>query len=426
MLLPENAVSKEKLNALAICADYTRPDEINLELPLDHRPYTDKYFLRSSEVLKAEGLNPWVRAQVFIRQGPGEVRGVNEAVEILSKYNDFRKNGGQVLGLPEGSPYQSAETLMLIEGRAQDLVELETMYLGVLAAETTKHNDGVISVDLSEVERRAAVISKMIAPRPLIYMGARHWRFDEDRRIAAAAFAGGATETSTDIGAATAGKAGIGTIPHFLENIYAAHLGRKRAVVESTLAFDRVIDPKVPRVALVDYNNREVDDSLATAAALGERLAAVRLDTCGENLAQGAFAALEDVPAGHALLPAAGRVPRGDLRYWFGNGVTVSAALAVREALDKAGFEKVAIILSSGFGDPAKVRAFVNAERELGIRLFDSIGAGGLYQPCRIATMDLVAVGPDRQSLERPECAVSKSGRPCRPINGTKALFLGR
>ena len=57
--------------------------------------------------------------------------------------------------------------------------------------------------------------------------------------------------------------------------------------------------------------------------------------------------------------------------------MTVSAALAVREALDKAGFDKVAIILSSGFGDPAKVRAFVNAERVLGIRLFDSIGAGG-------------------------------------------------
>ena len=55
-------------------------------LPTDHKPFADKYFLRANEILKAENLNPWVRAQVFIRKGPGKVYGVDEALAILEKY----------------------------------------------------------------------------------------------------------------------------------------------------------------------------------------------------------------------------------------------------------------------------------------------------------------------------------------------------
>ena len=37
------------------------------DLPKSPAPYTDKYFLRSKEVLQKEGLNPFIRAQLFIR-----------------------------------------------------------------------------------------------------------------------------------------------------------------------------------------------------------------------------------------------------------------------------------------------------------------------------------------------------------------------
>ena len=40
-------------------------------LPKEPQAYADKYFLRTGEVLRAEGINPWDRAQIMIRKGPG-------------------------------------------------------------------------------------------------------------------------------------------------------------------------------------------------------------------------------------------------------------------------------------------------------------------------------------------------------------------
>src|SRR3989338_3242434 len=104
-------------------------------LPKESQPYADKYFLRTGEVLRAEGINPWVRAQVMIRNGPGQIYGVDETLSVLEKYSPLVQNGGRVYALEEGANYSPRETLMLIESPIQDIVELETMYLGVLSAE---------------------------------------------------------------------------------------------------------------------------------------------------------------------------------------------------------------------------------------------------------------------------------------------------
>ena len=196
----------------------------------------------------------------------------------------------------------------------------------------------------------------------------------------------------------------MGTIPHALETVYAWLYGYENAVVESTKAFNRVIDKAVPRIALIDYANKEVDDSVRTADALEGRLYGVRIDTCGENVMQGASA-----NGNHK-----------DAKYWFGAGVTVSGVYAVRKALDEAGHEDVKIILSSGFGEPEKVRAFVKAEKELGIKLFDALGVGGVF-PARMSTMDIVAVGEDRYNLK----PMAKVGRGYHP-NKRLELVLGK
>jgi nicotinate phosphoribosyltransferase len=361
----------------------------SFSLPMSHEPFTDKYFLRTGQILWAEGLNPVVRAQVFIRKGPGTVHGLEEAVAVIDKYSQLREHGGRVYALGEGAEYSPKETLMVIEAPVQDIVELETMYLGVISAETTKANDRS-GVDLGRVTKNMASVVGAAGGRPVMYFGARHWRFDEDQAIAAAAFQGGASSCSTDIGAAVIGQRGVGTIPHALENIYAWKRGRERAVVEATEAFDRIIDSAVPRIALIDYSNREIDDSIATADALEGRLTAVRVDTCGENIMQGAR--------------------EGTRKYWEGRGVTITGVAALRTALDAAGHNDVKIVLSSGFGDAEKVKAFADAERELDLRLFDSLGVGGVYES-RMATMDIVAVGESYSTLV-PMC---KTGRVYRP-----------
>lgn len=377
-------------------------------LPESARPYADKYFLNTESVLKGEGLNPWVRAQVMIRKGPGTVGGLDEARAIIEKYSPLYDHGGSIQCLSDGERFEKGETLMVVEGPIQDIVALETMYLGVISAESTRLTDGVDAIDVAEVRSRMSEVVAAAGGRPVMYFGARHWRFDEDMAISAAAFEGGASSCSTDAGASAVGLQGIGTIPHVLENILAWKVGASRAVVEATLAFDRVMPREVPRIALIDYHNREIDDSLATARALEGRLTGVRVDTCGENIAQGALASpscpeatqwrAEGLPLPDASHP--------DARYWYGNGVTITGVYRLRKALDDAGFHDVKIVLSSGFGDAKKVAAFVSAEKLLGVRLFDSLGVGGVYDS-RAAKMDIVQVGATPKDL-RP---ISKTGR---------------
>src|ERR671939_1599478 len=74
----------------------------------------------------------------------------------------------------------------------------------------------------------------------------------------------------------------VGTMAHALVVI----LGEERAF----RAFDRVIDPQIPRVALIDTFQDEKFGALAAAKILGERLSAVRLDTPGSR--RGDFASI--------------------------------------------------------------------------------------------------------------------------------------
>jgi hypothetical protein len=98
----KTAVSENALPQIALPLN-ERVEALKLKLPESFEPYSDKYFLRTHEILSQEGLNPWVRAQVFIRTGPGEVRGVDEAIAVIDKYSDFRANGGKIFALSEGS-----------------------------------------------------------------------------------------------------------------------------------------------------------------------------------------------------------------------------------------------------------------------------------------------------------------------------------
>ncbi|MCB0353212.1 MAG: hypothetical protein KDD64_06785 [Bdellovibrionales bacterium] len=390
-------------------------------LPEQVEPFTDKYFLRTREILEREGLNPTVRAQVFVRKGPGEIGGINEALAMIEKYSSFIENGGKVFALEDGDQFEPKETLMVFEGPLLDLVVLETVYLGAITRATTAANGGPEHVNLDRVRERVREIVEAAEGRPVSYFGARHWHLEEDPMIARAAFDGGASSCSTDAGAATFGQEGIGTIPHVLENAFAALYGKDRAVVEATKAFDRVIDPSVPRIALIDYNNREIDDSLAVAEELGSRLAGVRVDTPGENVAQGALASRNCAEvltweAEGLFLPQASD-PYA--KFWFGSGVTVTGVYALRKALDAAGRSDVKIVLTSGFGDPEKVKAFVDAEKKLGVKLFDSLGVGGVY-PSRAATMDVVGV----ESSPGEFAPLSKTGRAYSP-NPRLELVLG-
>jgi len=345
-------------------------------LPDDHKPYIDKYFLRAKEILQKENLNPIVKAQVFIRRGDCKLYGIEEAIAIIMNYAPNNKLI-KIHALQEGDYFEPRETLMTIEAPIQEIIDLETIYLGVLSAETTTHNDN-IDINLKDVEERMNKVVNLINGRPVSYFGARHWRWDEDAAISQACFKAGAKSCSTDIGAETMKYKGIGTIPHALQCIYHWKYGLKRAVVESTKAFDKHMPQEIPRIALIDYANREISDTVLTVNAI-PHLSGIRIDTCGENFMQGHF------------------MPEDKDDFTFSKGVSIFGVSLLAEILKDKEI-KYKIMLSSGFGNPEKVKEFLKAEEELGYKIFDALGVGGVFDS-RMATMDIISV--DGQKIHK-------------------------
>lgn len=386
-----------------------------LQLPDDHTPYTDKYFCNTARILREQKMDPWVKAQVVIRKGPGIVGGIDEALAVLARYSNLKERGGIIRTLANGDRYEAGEAVMTIEGPISSFVELETMYLGVISAATTRSSETIPTareVDPVRVEQRMSEVVRAAKGTPIIYMGARHWTFRDDAAISRAAFAGGALDCSTQIGADTVGRRAVGTIPHVLENIMAFYHGREEAVCEAALAFSIVMPTDQKVVALIDYNNREISDSVAVSDMLHRRLHGIRIDTCGENIMEGAISGPETEEA-IALRNSGVPLPKADdpdATYWYGRGVTVTGVWQLRNALTEAGHPDVAFVLSSGFGDPKKVAAFMRAQEQLKVRLCDVFGVGGVFDS-RSAKMDIVAVGHSAQGV----VPISKAGRRERP-----------
>jgi nicotinate phosphoribosyltransferase len=133
-----------------------------------------------------------------------------------------------------------------------------------------------------------------------------------------AAIVGGCVGASTPAGAHLAGLDPIGTMPHSLVLIMGD-------TVEAARAFDRDLDPDVPRIVLVDTFRDEAEEALRVAGALGERLHGIRLDTPAER-----------------------------------GGVTPGLVKEVRARLDQAGHRQVEIVVSGGLS-PERIRQFREA-----------------------------------------------------------------
>jgi nicotinate phosphoribosyltransferase len=371
-----------------------------MDIPNSIEPYTDVYFLRSLEILKQQKLNPIVRYQVFVRIGPGKIYGINTVIKLIRKFclNDI--GNIRVYGLNDGDDYDSRESVLVIEGPIQSLIALETVLLGIISFHTTRENDHH-DINLDLVTERMKLIVQAAGSRPVYYFGARHWIWSEDQMIAKAAISGGAINASTDIGASILDKKGVGTIPHSLEAVFALKYGIGQAVIKSVQAFDEVMDQKIPRVALVDFRNHEIDDAINCFLILGNKLYGVRVDTGGENVMQGGIDF--DDP---------------QKPFWGGFGVTVSGVASLKRALINSGGENVAIMLSSGFGQLEKVRAFIQAEKETGFQLFDSLGIGELFA-ARFATMDIVGAGETFDTIK----PIAKTGRSYKPNSRLKKLI---
>lgn len=305
--------------------------------------YSDKYFLRSREVLLQEKNRNIVLMQIFCKER-ALLAGIDEVVTLL---NTCAYNAGKlrVTSLSEGTFIKPWETVLTIEGIYSDFVHLETLYLGLLARRT------MIATNVHESVQVAR-------PKPVLFFGARFDHFLNQEGDGYAAIVGGAVNVSTDAGARWIRSRGIGTIPHGLIAAYGGD------TVAACLAFDRRMPPEVLRIALVDFENDCVGTSLKVARALGKNLWGVRLDT-SETLRD-------------RSIKGRGRVSQG---------VCAELVFKVRRALDREGFNRVKIIVSGGF-TPERLRDFKRQRVP-----FDAVGIGSFFFRKRIDfTADVVKV----------------------------------
>ncbi len=257
---------------------------------------TDVYFARTREVLKKLGKEKVrVTAEAYVKRFPDDyehaiLAGMDEMLSLLAGRNV------DVWGMGEGSLFLCEEPVFSVEGSYGEFCEMETAMLGILC-------------QASGIATKTSRIKRLAGDRTVLSFGARRMHPALSTIIDRHAFLGGADGVSVLRSALFLGETPQGTMPHALILV----LGD---TVEALRGFHSAVDADVPRVCLIDTLQDEKFEALRAAEALGESLAAVRLDTPSSR--------------------------RGDFR---------KILREVRWELDLRGFSHVRILVSGGLGE---------------------------------------------------------------------------
>jgi nicotinate phosphoribosyltransferase len=265
----------------------------------------DVYFARADSILEREGLDPVVTMEVFGRR-EAVLCGIDEANNLLGHVlAEADPTETKLEALDDGDRIEPKEIVLRIRARYRRFGLYETAFLGMLA-----HSTGWATA--------AREVVDAAAPDPVISFGARHIHPDITDVLDYASIVGGCVGASTPAGARLAGLSPTGTMPHSLVLIFGD-------TVEAALAFDRDLEPEVPRIVLVDTFKDEAEETLRVAHALGDRLYGIRLDTPAER----------------------GRV-------------TADLVHEIRARLDQEDYQHVKIVVSGGL-NPDRIRYFREA-----------------------------------------------------------------
>lgn len=358
---------------------------------MKYKELTDKYFLRSKEILEKEEINPTVKYQVFCRKTTN-MPDIEDVIEFLMKYSGYDID---LIHKNEGCPIKNGEVFMEYISPVQDLIDLETVLLGKLSSAFTEE---LVDEDFKTIEKNAVDVVNAAQDTPVFYFGARHYDPKHDSEIAKICKEAGFVGTSTDNGAKHFNSKGIGTIPHALIlSVYANMIENQdfssNPTVLSTELFDKHMPKDVPRIALIDTFNREISDSVEVATRI-KNLSGIRVDTCGENRAQ---ILRQSIETG---------------KYVKGNGVTIESVWNLRTVLPK----EIAITVSSGF-NAEKTKAFMefsNMYKSInGFPLFNSIGTGSLLPRTVMTTSDIVSFFSKKDNCWKQLSKVGRNERTC-------------
>ena len=345
--------------------------------------WTDAYLNRTREIIDRFG-DKTVTYAIFMRRPVIFTPGLMvEWLEGVAKERgvEFQTE----LNHAEGDWVGGGEPLLYLTGPLHELIDLETLYLQKLgAACVAAYNAYTMCADMPKVAFLAMDARHCAGTgmAELMAYAAAVGSKAAQRRAGAKGFIGNANDATAHY---FGQERGLGTMPHALVGFAGSTVRAAEMFVETF--------PEDDLTVLVDYYGEEITDSLAVCRRFPELIAegrlSLRLDTHGGRFVEGlgpeaSYAVLER----HVPLAVRRYRNETELRYLTGTGVSTAAIFHLREQLDKAGFESVKIVVSSGFNvEKCKVMGDVGAP-------IDVVGTGS-YLPDSwretYATADIVA-----------------------------------
>ncbi|MDZ5472556.1 nicotinate phosphoribosyltransferase [Bacillus sp. 31A1R] len=273
------------------------------------------YFLKTREIVKKHRKDNIVTMQ-FFQKSSGVLCGTDEVIALIKTFADNPEEL-EIYSLKDGDKINPFETVLTITGPYQNFGYLEGIIDGILARRTS------VSTNVYNLVKAAGISGTQ---KHVIFMGDRDDHYITQAGDGYAAYIGGATAQATHAMNEWWGKKGIGTMPHALIQLFNGD------IVEATKAY-RETFPEDDLIALVDYNNDAITDSLKVAREFGEELKGVRVDTSRTMIDQ-------------YFLRNQHLLGTFDPR-----GVNAELIFALRKALDDEGFNHVKIVVSGGFNE---------------------------------------------------------------------------
>ncbi|WP_337897945.1 nicotinate phosphoribosyltransferase [Mesomycoplasma ovipneumoniae] len=272
--------------------------------------YISDYFLDSQKILAKFNPKNIVILQFFQRKDFAVIGGMDEVLNFLVDNTDYKKY--KIRYLKDGTRVKKREIVLELEGPLHLFGHVEGIIDGILARSTS-------------IATNAYLCKKAANDKEIIFMADRSDHYLMHQIDGKAAKIGGISIFSNLAQSGKSTTKNFGSMPHSLIQNFDGDL------IKTSQAY-RKIFPDQPLVALVDFNNNVIEESLAVLAEFGQDLAGVRVDT-SSNIADQMF---ED--------------PKKD-----DFGINAKLIKKLREELDKNNGQHVKIIASSGL-NPMKIR----------------------------------------------------------------------
>jgi len=277
--------------------------------------FSSVYFLKTKEIAEKVLPDNQVTMQ-FFQKSNAVLCGTDEAIALLHTFAE-QPETLEIHSLKDGDKISPFETVLTITGAYQQFGFLEGIIDGILSRRTS------VATNVYNVVKAARISGTQ---KPIMFMGDRHDHYTQQAGDGYAAYIGGSTAQATHAMSEWWRKEGMGTMPHALIQMF------RGDVVAASKAYIEMY-PEDDLVALVDYNNDVITDSLKVAHEFGEKLKGVRLDT-SRTLVDKYFLRNQHV-----------------MGTFDPRGVNPELVFALRKALDEEGFSHVKIVVSGGFNE---------------------------------------------------------------------------